>query len=47
MMIKLEMKNYNMTLTGTQQKHQYYHEVKLIYMNILQAKTYCHLIKVE
>ena len=28
-------------------KNQHYHLEKLIIMNILQAKKYCHLIKVE
>ena len=46
-MIKLRMKNYNMILTEKQQKYQLYHLEKLINMNILQAKKYCHLIKVE
>ena len=46
-MIKLKMKNYNMILTEKQQKYQHYHQVKLINMNILQVKKYCHLIKVE
>ena len=26
---------------------QHYHQIKSINMNILQAKKYCHLIKVE
>ena len=46
-MIKLKMENYNMILTEKQQKLQHYHQVKLINMNILQAKEYYHLIKVE
>ena len=29
------------------EKYQLYHQVKLINMNILQAKKYYHLIKVE
>ena len=37
-MIRLEMKNYNMILTGRQQKYQHYHQLKLINMNVLQAK---------
>ena len=45
MMIRLEMKNYNMTLTEKQQKHQLYHLEKLKTMNILQVKKYCLLIK--
>ena len=46
-MIRLEIKNYNMILTKKQQKHQHYHKVKLINMNILQVKKYYHLIKEE
>ena len=42
--IRLEMKNYNMTLTERLQKHQLYHQAKLISMNILLVKIYCHLI---
>ena len=45
-MIKLEMKNYSMTLTEKQQKYQRYGHVKLININILQLKKY-FLIKVE
>ena len=33
-MIRLEIKNYNMILTGK----QHYHQIKLINMNILQVK---------
>ena len=36
-----------MTLTEKQQKHQHYHQLKLINMNILQVKNYYLLIKVE
>ena len=46
-MIRLEMKNYNMILTEKQQKYQHYHQLKLININFLQVKIYCHLIKVE
>ena len=46
-MIKLKMKAYNMILTQEQQKYQNYPEVKVINMNILQAKKYYHLIKTE
>ena len=28
-------------------KYHHYDQVKLIKMNILQAKKYCHLLKVE
>ena len=44
---KTRMKNYSITLTKKQQKYQHYHLKKLINMNILQRKKYCHLIKVE
>ena len=46
-MIKLNMKNYNMILTEKQQKYQHDQQLKLINMNILQAKKYDHLIKIE
>ena len=46
-MIKLKMKAYNMILTQEQQKYQNYPEVKVVNMNILQAKKYYHLIKIE
>ena len=36
LMIKLNMKKYNMILIEKQQKYQHYHQVKLINMNILQ-----------
>ena len=38
------MKNCNMILTMKQQKYQYYHQVKLININILKVKKYCLLI---
>ena len=38
---------YNMILTEKLQKYQLYHLEKLINMNILQVKKYCHLIKGE
>ena len=44
-MIRLEMKNYNMKSTETQQKYRNYHLEKLINMNILQVKKYWLLIK--
>ena len=43
-MVKLKMKNYKVMLTEMQQKYHRYHQVKLINMNILQAKKYYHLI---
>ena len=46
-MIRLEMENYNKILTEKQQKYQYYHQVKLININILQVDRYYLLIKVE
>ena len=46
-MIRLEVKNCNMILTKKLQKHQHYHQVKLINMNFLQAKKHYYLIKVE
>ena len=39
-MIKLEIKNVNMTLIEKQQKYQLYHRVKFINMNILLVKIY-------
>ena len=38
-MIRLEMKNYNLILTEKQEKHQYYDQVNLINMNILQLEN--------
>ena len=46
-MVRFEMKNYSTRLTEKQQKYQHYHQLKLINMNFLQVKKYCHLIKVE
>ena len=46
-MVKLGLKNYNMILTEKQQKYQYYHQIKLIKMNILQMKKFQLMIKVE
>ena len=36
--IRLEMKNCNAILMGKQQQYRYYHQAKLINMNILQGK---------
>ena len=47
LMIRLEMKNYNMILTENLQKYQHYHQLKLINMKILQVKKYYFLMKVE
>ena len=46
-MIRLEMKNYNMILTEKQQKYRLHHQVKLMNMNMLQAKKNYLLIKKE
>ena len=46
-MIRLEMKNYKMTLTEKQKKYRHYHLGRLINMNILQLKNYCPQIKEE
>ena len=45
LMIRLEMKNYNMILIEKQPKYQLYHQTKSVNMNILQEKKYYHLIK--
>ena len=39
-----DKKNYNMGLINRLQKYQPYHQAKLIRMNILLVKKYCHLI---
>ena len=44
-MVRLEMKNYNMVLTETQQKYQLNHLEKLMNVNILKVKKYYLLIK--
>ena len=44
MIVRLVIKNYNMILAEKQQK---YHQVKFISMDILQAKKYHLLIKLE
>ena len=46
-MIKLSMKNYNMTLTEQQQKYQLYCREKLINLNILQINFTGNLDKAE
>ena len=45
LMIRLEMKNYNVTLIEKQQIYQHYHPDKMMNMNILQVRKYCLLIK--
>ena len=44
---KIEDEKLQHGLTKKQQRYQHYRQVKLIIMNILQVKKYCHLIKVE
>ena len=46
-MIRLEMKNCNIISIERQQKHEHFHQVKLINMNILQVKKYYLIIKAE
>ena len=45
-MTKLKMKNCNMITANKLQMYQYYQQLKMINMNILQARKYYHLIKV-
>ena len=47
MTIDDKIKDDDTILTEKQQEHQFYRQEKLINMNILQVKKYCHLIKVE
>ena len=47
LMIRLEMKNCNTTLTAKQQTYQHYNQIKLINTNILQVRKYYLLIKVD
>ena len=44
---KIKDKRYNRILKEKQQKYWHYRLERLINMNILQAKKYYHLIKVE
>ena len=46
-MIRLEKKKCNMILTEKRQKYQFYNQVKLINMNILQVKEYCLQIEAK
>ena len=39
-----DKKNYKMILIERLQKYRLYHQVKLISMDILVVKKYCHLI---
>ena len=41
---KLEMKNYSTILIEKLLKYQLYHRAKLININILLVRKYCHLI---
>ena len=44
---KIKNENLQYDINREAAKYQHYHQVKLINMNILQAKKYCHLIKVK
>ena len=44
-MTKLQMKNYNMILTETLQKHQHYHLEKLMNVSILEVKKHYLMMK--
>ena len=44
-MIRLVTKNFNMILIEKLQKYHFYHQAKLINMNILQLNKDCFLIK--
>ena len=44
---KIKDENYSTLLTEKQEKCQHCCQVKLININILQAKKYYHLIKTE
>ena len=46
-MCKIKDEKLQYVLKKNQQKYQRYRHVKLINLNILQTKKYCHLIKVE
>ena len=41
---EIRMRKYNMTLIQRLQKYLFYHETKLIRMNILLVKKYYHLM---
>ena len=41
----IEDENYNMILIEKLEIYQPYHQAKIISMNILLVKKYCHLIK--
>ena len=44
-MIGLEMKNYNMIVTETQQKYKHYYQVKIDKYEYFTGEKYCLLIK--
>ena len=44
---KIKNENLQYDINREAAKYQHYHQVELINMNILQAKKYCHLIKVK
>ena len=44
---KIKDKKLQYDIDRDADKHQHYHPEKLINMNILQSKKYCHPIKVE
>ena len=44
---KIKDENLQYDINREPQKYRHYHLEKLINMNILQVKKYCHLIKVE
>ena len=46
-MIRIEMKICSMILTEKHKKYLYFFQVKLVYINILQAKKYYFFIKVK
>ena len=40
----IRYENYNMILIERLQKYQLYHQAKLINMNTLLVKKYCHIL---
>ena len=46
-MIRLEMKNYNATLTEKHQKYLYFNQIKLIKVKVLHAKNHYLLMKLQ
>ena len=43
-MIRLEMKKCNLISAEKEQKYEHYNQVKLVNINSLQARKYCHLL---